>query len=191
MRGRKWFIVALLISALCLVFLLQTSKNSDRTEALLRLHVKANSDAPHDQAVKYQVRDAVLDVLSRHLVAAGNADAAKEKVEAVLPEVLLTAEATLQSAGYDYPVSATLGEAEFPTRLYGDRVYRAGTYQAVQIYLGEGQGENWWCVLFPPLCFVETAPEAAIPVTSGQFSEHPRPKSRIVEWLQRLFTRGA
>ncbi|MDW7651927.1 MAG: stage II sporulation protein R [Bacillota bacterium] len=157
--------------------------------ALLRLHVRANSDSPADQALKYQVRNAVLDVLNHHLEAAGSAARAEEDIQSALPEVLLAAQNTVTGAGYDYPVSASLGEADFPTRVYGDKVYRAGTYRALQIYLGEGRGQNWWCVLFPPLCFVEVAQDTAIPATTAQ-QEPPRPKSRLLEWWQRIFHRS-
>ena len=157
----------------------------------LRLHVKANSDALADQALKYEVRNAVIAVLSSHLQAAGDAAAAQAEIEKVLPEVLVVVENTVKDAGYHYKVSATLGEAQFPTRLYGDRVYRAGRYNALQIYLGEGRGENWWCVLFPPLCFVEVAQDNAIPVTTIEPITPPRVKSRLLEWWQRFLSRGA
>ncbi|WP_219855781.1 stage II sporulation protein R, partial [Candidatus Hakubella thermalkaliphila] len=99
--------------------------------------------------MKYQVRDAVLTVLASHLAAADNLQTAGAKVGQSLPEVLSAAQQVVKQAGYDYTVSALLGEADFPTRLYGGQVYRAGRYQALQIYLAEGRGINWWCVLFP------------------------------------------
>lgn len=185
-------------SAILLFLILMTSVLTSGTpvretvpESLLRLHIKANSDAPADQALKYEVRNAVINALSSHLQTAGSAAAAQAEIDNVLPEVLLVAQNTVRAAGYDYEVSATLGEAQFPTRLYGDRVYRAGRYNALQIYLGEGRGENWWCVLFPPLCFVEVAQDSAIPVMATNPSAPPRAKSRLLEWWQSLFSRGA
>lgn len=185
MPVRKIFIV-LLFMTISLLWARPQDMPVPVAEPMLRLHVRANSDSPADQALKYQVRDVVLAVMDDHLEDSGDMDQAKADVAAVMPEVLAAATKMVADAGYNYSVNATLGEAEFPTRLYGDQVYRAGTYQAVQIYLGEGSGENWWCVLFPPLCFVEVAQESDIPV-AGAKSEAPRPRSRLLEWWQRIF----
>lgn len=176
---------------LCLLVLLLgggSSETAVKHDTLLRLHVRANSNSPLDQAVKFQVRDAVLVVLDKHLQKAGSVKEAQEEIQLALPEVFSAASTTLAAAGFDYPVRAELSQAVFPTRMYGDRVYRAGTYQALQIYLGEGGGENWWCVLFPPLCFIE-APQSssgsAVPV-AGRDALPPKPRSRLFEWWQRL-----
>ena len=187
MRIRKG--VALALSLLILFTFSGAPVREPQPERLLRLHVRANSDSETDQLLKIKVRDTVLGILDNHLSEAGDADAAEKNIESAMADVLLAAGATVAAAGFDYPVSATLGVANFPTRLYGDQIYRAGTYRALQIYLGEGRGENWWCVLFPPLCFVEVAPDTAIPAATLS-DEAPRPKSRIVEWWQRLIKRG-
>jgi stage II sporulation protein R len=187
MRISKW--VVLVLSLIMLFAFSGAPVRDPQPDRLLRLHVRANSDSEMDQALKIKVRDAVLGILDHHLSEAGDADAAEENIESAMAEVLLAAGATVAAAGFDYPVSATLGSVNFPTRLYGDQIYRAGTYRALQIYLGEGRGENWWCVLFPPLCFVEVAPDTAIPAATIS-EEAPRPKSRIVEWWQRLVKRG-
>jgi stage II sporulation protein R len=186
MQAHKLFAIIWAGMITLLMFAAAPTHAPQPTDMLLRLHVRANSDHPADQAVKYQVRDAVLTELSGYLDAADSADAARDEVETMLPQVIAAAQSVVDEAGYDYPVSAYLGEAEFPTRLYGDTVYRAGSYQALQIYLGAGSGENWWCVLFPPLCFIEAAPNSALPVSS-QIQEPPRPRSRILEWLQSIF----
>jgi stage II sporulation protein R len=162
-------------------------QKEDESASLLRLHVRANSDSAADQALKYQVRDTILHSLDLRLATVqSNAEAEQEIIQA-LPELLALAETTVREAGYNYGVSAQLGEAEFPTRLYGEQVYRAGRYRALQIYLGEGRGENWWCVLFPPLCFIEVSRDTAVSV-SGE-SESIRPRSRLLEWWQRRFGR--
>lgn len=189
MRARKVMIPALTVILFLTLPVWRAPAETERADTLLRLHVRANSDSPTDQALKYQVRDAVLAVLAVHMEQAAGADAARENVDAAMPAVLAAAQAAVASAGFDYSVSASLGEADFPTRLYGTRVYRAGRYQALQIYLGEGRGENWWCVLFPPLCFVEASPDVAIPV-SGEQPAVIQPRSRLLEWLQRIFTKN-
>lgn len=152
---------------------------------LLRLHIRANSDAPTDQAVKLKVRNAVLAALELHLQRAGDVAQAEAQAEDALPRVQAAAEAVLADNGMKYPVRVALGPAEFPTRRYGGTVYRAGRYRALQVYLGDGGGANWWCVLFPPLCFVEVAGNA-VPVAQ-EAPEPIRPRSRFMEWLQRLF----
>lgn len=166
----------------------QAPKSGETAENFLRLHVRAHSDAPSDQVLKYQVRDAALTVLAVRLAAADSLQAAGVEVDQSLPEVLLAAQQVVNQAGYDYAVRASLGEADFPTRLYGGQVYRAGRYQALQIYLGEGRGENWWCVLFPPLCFVGVASDKAIP-QPGQ-TDLPQPRSRFIEWWRQLRVRA-
>lgn len=179
------------------IFMLVFSGNPspvNQPDTLLRLHVKAHSDAPQDQALKYQVRDTVLVVLQQHLAEAGNADTARHEIFRILPEVLEAAQKTVEAAGYHYAVTATLGTATFPTRMYGDRIYRAGEYQALQIYLGDGRGQNWWCVLFPPLCFVETRTQSQHEVASVAAPVRPamappKPKSRLVAWFSQLFSR--
>jgi stage II sporulation protein R len=187
MRVPKWTNLVVWPFFVALVLFLATPQQVNPAgETLLRLHVRANSDSPADQALKYEVRDAVLDVLYGRMETAGSAAAAQREVEQMMPLLVAAAQETVYASGYAYTVRASLGEAEFPTRLYGDRVYRAGRYQALQIFLGEGSGENWWCVLFPPLCFVEAAPDRAIPVVQ-QPGELPQPRSRLLEWLRKLF----
>lgn len=163
------------------------AQKEDDSASLLRFHVRANSDSAADQALKYQVRDTILHSLDERLSNVQSNVEAEEEIILALPELLALAETTIREAGYNYGVSAQLGEADFPTRLYGEQVYRAGKYRALQIYLGEGRGENWWCVLFPPLCFIETSRDTAVSV-SGE-GEIARPKSRLLEWWHRHFRR--
>ncbi|MBS3899192.1 MAG: stage II sporulation protein R [Dethiobacter sp.] len=184
MQRRKVFTVVLSGMLLLSVLTYQAPKNQATPEDYLRLHVRAHSDAPSDQLLKYQVRDAVLAVLASHLAAAESLHTAGTKVDQSLPEVVFAAQQVVRQAGYDYTVRASLGEADFPTRLYGGQVYRAGRYQALQIYLGEGLGKNWWCVLFPPLCFVGVASDKAMP-QPGQAAP-PQARSRIIEWWRQL-----
>lgn len=190
MWAKRWLVLLLLLP----IFLSGAPAPQPTNDALLRLHVRANSDAPADQAVKYEVRDTVLAVLDEYLQTAGSAADAKVQVASVLPAVLAAAQNTVQAAGFDYAVTASLGTAQFPTRLYGEQIYRAGSYQALQIYLGRGAGQNWWCVLFPPLCFVEaktSAPEQeAVVVQAAESAPEdstPQFKSRLWEWWQKLF----
>jgi stage II sporulation protein R len=131
-------------------------------ENLIRLHVIANSDSPQDQDLKLLVRDAVL-AETRELFAAVTS---KEEARRLLAEhqekVIEAAEEVIQAHGFSYNVSLEMGAYAFPSRAYRGITLPAGTYDAVRVRIGDAQGENWWCVLFPPLCLGE------LEVSSGQ-----------------------
>ena len=138
-------------------------------DGLLRLHVVGASDSDADQAVKLQVRDAVLGSLEDGLRDLTDMDAALAYVEEMLPQVEAAANRALAAAGVDMKAVATLAEEAFPTREYDTFSLPAGVYKALRIVIGEGEGKNWWCVVFPSLCmgtqeeFVETASVAGMP----------------------------
>jgi len=119
---------------------------------VLRLHVVANSDSPRDQAVKLKVRDSILDLMQARFAGVDDPREARQIAAANLKDIEWTAAMTLAASGEKYPVKACLGNFEFPTRFYGSQVFPPGEYTAVRVVLGEGNGRNWWCVLFPPLC---------------------------------------
>ena len=112
----------------------------------------ANSDTEEDQALKLRVRDAVLDYLESASVSAGNADDAEAAYRALLCGVEETAEATAASLGYPYDCRVTLTRETYPVRHYENITLPAGTYRSLRVQIGEAAGQNWWCVLFPPLC---------------------------------------
>lgn len=120
---------------------------------LIRLHVIANSDSKEDQAIKLQVRDAVLELTA---VQANNPEEAEHSLVQLLPEIQQTAEACLRAQGCEDPVAVTLGMEAYPTRIYENFVLPAGNYQSLRIVIGEGKGQNWWCVAFPSICFRAT-----------------------------------
>lgn len=121
-------------------------------EEILRFHVLANSDSEEDQEVKYLVRDEVLDWISRRL-----GDCGKEEemqfLSGHLEEVAQVADKVLRQQGFSYGAQAELITCYFPDRTYGDCTFPAGWYEALRIRLGSAQGQNWWCVLYPKLCF--------------------------------------
>jgi len=118
---------------------------------VVRLHVIANSDSQADQALKYAVRDAIL-------AQAAEVFAGREITEAIglvsssLPRIEEIAQGVIDENGAPYAARAVFGDEEYPTREYDGVVYPAGKYRSLRVILGEGDGENWWCVLFPPLC---------------------------------------
>ena len=124
-------------------------------EEILRLHVIANSDNEKDQALKLKVKDEIVSYLKDVLKDADDLETAKEIVGSRLQDLEEIAKDVIAEEGYAYAVEASLGEQEFPIKMYGDLVFPAGIYQAVQVKIGGYQGKNWWCVLFPGLCFVD------------------------------------
>jgi len=124
------------------------------THNLIRLHVVANSDQAKDQEVKLEVRDAILNA-SGSLFAGKTLDDAVLAVKDNLPLFKRIAENVLAASGYDYPVGVEYGAFAFPERTYGPLVLPAGNYQALRVVLGTGEGANWWCILFPPLCYLD------------------------------------
>lgn len=120
---------------------------------ILRFHVLANSDSPEDQAVKEKVRDAIGTYLKPMLEEAGSLGETKQIVDDNLDIIVEVAKATLEAEGYDYEVRAHLTVTDFPEKSYGAYTFPKGEYEALQITIGEGAGQNWWCVLYPNMCF--------------------------------------
>ncbi len=119
---------------------------------VVRLHILANSNYELDQEVKLKVRDALLETNASILSDTVTKENAKEHFEASKDILLKTAKDTLKKNGFDYNVKITLQEEYFETRAYGNLIFPAGQYTALKVVLGEGEGKNWWCVMFPPLC---------------------------------------
>lgn len=120
---------------------------------VLRFHVLANSDAACDQAVKEEVRDAVGLYLQPYLKDVDSLEETKLIIEKNLDGVVETAVETLRMHGYNYGVTAQIASIHFPEKTYGAYTFPKGEYEALQVVLGEGNGQNWWCVLYPNMCF--------------------------------------
>ena len=121
-------------------------------QKMIRLHVIANSDAQDDQALKLQVRDAVLAQATDILQQSRDMVDAERKLSLALPAIETAAREKVVAEGYDYAVAARLEQTEFPTKEYNGFSLPAGEYLALRVVIGEGAGQNWWCVVFPPLC---------------------------------------
>jgi len=128
----------------------------------IRLRILANSDAEEDQAVKRLIRDEVNEDITKWVAELTSLDEARDVITSHLPDIQATAEAVIKEQGLEQSVKVDFGQAEFPTKLYGQYLYPAGEYEAVIITLGEGDGANWWCVLFPPLCFLDFSNGTAV-----------------------------
>ena len=130
-----------------------TEHSSDPAD-YIRIHVRANSDSTEDQNVKLAVRDAIVQYLAPLSVGVKSKSQMWELLKSRSDEICQTANDTLVSCGYRYTGSVTLGRERFPTRTYGDLTLEEGEYDAVIVSLGKGEGKNWWCVAFPPMCFI-------------------------------------
>lgn len=120
---------------------------------ILRFHVLANSDSSADQKVKEKVRDAVGIYLQPFLRESKSLEETKQIVRENMEDILCVAKQTLTENGYDYTVSVQITHADFPEKSYGAYTFPKGNYETLQIVIGEGEGQNWWCVLYPNMCF--------------------------------------
>ena len=145
-----------LILCLSLVFvlsgLLPVHGEAEIYDKVIRLHVVANSDSEQDQALKLAVRDAVIE--SQRLICADcvTTEQARAALSSRLGDIKLCATEEIRRQGYDYPVRVILGDESYPTRSYGALCFPSGEYLSLRVLIGEAEGQNWWCVLFPPLC---------------------------------------
>ena len=132
-------------------------------EKFVRFHVLANSDSAGDQTLKLKVRDAVLDYLEPELRASASKQETMKIIGDNIAGITAAARKAVADNGYNYGVSVSLARDYFPTKTYGGVTLPAGVYDACRIVIGKGAGHNWWCVMFPPLCYVD--------VTKGQVPE--------------------
>lgn len=132
-----------------------TTASSDIANSVFRLHVIANSDSDTDQNLKYKVRDALLEYMNNICKDCSSKNEAIELVELHQNEFKEVALDTIKKEGFNYDVKIEIGNFEFPTKQYGDISLPAGLYDALKVEIGEAKGRNWWCVMFPSLCFVD------------------------------------
>ncbi|MCX7921160.1 MAG: stage II sporulation protein R [Clostridia bacterium] len=129
--------------------------NKGLADNLVRLHVIANSDSEPDQALKRDVRDKIIGYMKDELNQSEDIEQSKYIISKNLNKIEEIARNEIERQGKSYSVKAMLGVYPFPTKAYGDITLPAGSYQALRVVIGKGEGANWWCVLFPPLCFVD------------------------------------
>ncbi len=173
---------------------------------IIRFHVKANSDSEEDQALKLQVRNHVLAKVQNHLMdcfareMTGGFSGKKPNVEMTetrrleltrqwleenMHQIEDWAEETVRAEGFSYPVTATLGVTWIPEREYDGIYFPPGNYEALTLHIGEGAGQNWWCVLFPPLCLIDCGEELGQARFEAVAGDRIILKSRILELLER------
>ncbi|MFD2672083.1 stage II sporulation protein R [Marinicrinis sediminis] len=173
----------------------------------IRLRILAHSDSVQDQWLKAKVRDEIVAAMEEWVQAPDGIHEARQAVQQQLPTLQKQVEALLTRYGIEQEVQMELGKVPFPTKMYGGQVYPAGDYEALRVTLGAGQGKNWWCVLFPPLCFVDgetgeavaqadSAAEQAVPSSGGDGQDEGETEVKffllellmmLLDWLKGLF----
>lgn len=148
---------ALLIGLLCSIMAMvySDSVQADLADNLVRLHIIANSDSDVDQAVKLAVRDRIIEEERERFGAAAEKEECRKQIKENLSYFQQAANEVLREKGFDYEAQVEYGVFDFPMKRYNGMVLPAGSYEGVRVVLGNGSGQNWWCVMFPPLCFTE------------------------------------
>ena len=171
-RLKRVEIVLMVAAALVLMSGALALQTQDQlADKVVRLHVLANSDSEEDQALKLRVRDRVLERATELLEQSADRQEAEALLRGNLLELENLAAEEIAAAGYDYPVTAALTDTTFPTREYDGFTLPAGEYLALRIVIGEGAGQNWWCVVFPPLCTTASADVPASALAAGLTQE--------------------
>lgn len=193
MKMRIFFCVSVCLLMAFLPFL-PVNGEGEIYENTLRLHVLANSDSTEDQRLKLLVRDGVVEMADELAEGCRNAEEAKKVYSDNLNILRKTAEEIISAEGYDYGVEVSLSEEYYPERQYGELRLPSGRYNSLKVCIGDSVGQNWWCVLFPPLCVEAAEAEeelAATGFTPGQIklltdSETPKYviRFRILEWFE-------
>lgn len=180
-RSIVCIIIAISICAICALTLSSCSNTISQEELAdecVRIHIRANSASEEDQAVKLKVRDDITAYLQTRLENCTDKTEAMSVLESEQQTLVQIADNALYRNGFAYKTSIALKREYFPDRQYDGYDFPEGYYDALIIYLGEGTGENWWCVAFPPLCFVP----------GGQNGEKVVYKSWVKEWLDKTFS---
>ena len=156
MKKLIYFISIGLICFLAFVIFSFEKTQNEISKSVVRLHVVANSDKSYDQNLKLKVRDRIIREFSDDFSSLNSQKDAKEFIENNIEKIKDAAIDEINKNGYDYDISVNLTKDNFPTKTYGDVTLPKGKYDALKVNIGLAKGKNWWCVLFPPLCFAES-----------------------------------
>ena len=153
------FVILILLSLFILISAISyvDAVSNNIADSVFRLHVIANSDSEEDQKLKLKVRDELLSYMNIISKDSTSKQEAMKIANEHKEEFTQIAEKVIKENGYNYTVNVQVGKADFPTKYYGDITLPAGTYDALKVQIGEAKGQNWWCVMFPPLCFVDVS----------------------------------
>ena len=171
----------------------QEEYKETRKDEVIRFHVRANSDREEDQALKLKVRDEILKEMGHKFEVTTSLEESRIIIEENILDIKAIAEEVIAEENKDYAVNVFLGIEEFPVRLYGNLVFPQGNYEALIVEIGEAKGQNWWCVMFPPLCFVDVTHTYAYADAESQLGEYIvdenqplKLKSKIADFVKDL-----
>lgn len=151
---KKILAVIIVIAAIVATLVYASGAQTAQAEnEYLRIHVRANSNEQIDQSVKYKVKDEVVRFITPYAAECTDKDKAMKVIGGILPEIEKVCDEVLKQNGFSYTSKASVRAEQFPTRVYGELTLESGIYDALIIELGSGTGDNWWCVIYPPLCF--------------------------------------
>lgn len=163
---KKICVLAGILISLVVTGIVVNAKKSQMQEELaeevFRFHVLAHSDSEDDQALKMQVKEAVIAYMKEEIPSSDSVETTKKWAKSHLNAISNLAEAVIEEEGYSYEVTAEVTVCDFPEKTYGDITFPPGKYEALRIEIGEARGQNWWCVLYPNLCFID-AVHAVVP----------------------------
>lgn len=149
-------LAVLLFLAIHIIFSEKVAAEQEKiAKELIRFHVRANSDSEEDQQLKLEVKNTVVNYMEQILEGSQSVEESGKRIEENMDAILQKAMNTIHARGYDYDVYGYMVKEYFPLRVYGDIALPPGEYTAFRIDIGEARGKNWWCVLYPPLCFVD------------------------------------
>ncbi len=151
------FTISIFAFLLFSIFSYSRAVSTNLSSSVFRLHVIANSDSIDDQELKYKVRDALINYMNSISSDLNSKEEIVKTVKANLNNYKLIAEKVIAENGFDYPICVEIGNFSFPTKTYGDISFPSGYYDALRVKIGKHSGQNWWCVMFPPLCFVDVS----------------------------------
>jgi len=172
----KFVYIVLAAFGILLIFLVNFTINSKKTDAqYIRLHIRANSDCSHDQALKYKVKDEVIQYITPRLAQCESFDDVYKLILKSQDQLKDICNRAVYKNGHNYETNVALKKEYFPTRYYDGYTLKEGEYTALIIELGQGEGDNWWCVIYPPLCFLDA---------QDQDGEQIKYKSKIYELIK-------
>ncbi len=169
---KKFCISLVCLSIILLTVICGNYSVGDNAE-YLRIHIRANSNGAEDQAVKYAVRDEVVSLITPYAANADSKESLQTEISNRIKEIERTANEVLIKRGFNYESKAKLVNEKFPERVYDGVTLKEGYYDAIIVELGSGKGDNWWCVVYPPLCFI------------GSGNGDVKYKSKIVEIIKK------
>lgn len=187
MNAKTVFVFCLSLLLICALSTIMPIHNENAIyDSVIRLHIIANSNSEYDQSLKLKVRDEILE--SHILEGASTLNEAEKLIETRADRLVECAENAIKKYGNGETVSLEWGCERYPTRYYKDTVYPAGRYRSLRIVIGDGSGENWWCVMFPPLCTdsgvarIPLGEEAKMTFTIGENKKYTI-RLKILEWF--------